>query len=380
MDRPRDSWRAPDRTAHLQSSRVNSRAPQVDRHGRSGMADSITINTGAIDHPAEQSGGAARSPRSRSATRPIARNGKLICTLEDRSDYAKPSARSARRIFESQIDSVTVEQSGPVRAVVKITGKHQSTTGRSSLAAVCRAALFLRRDRIRSGWFTPSSLTATSRRISSGGWAFASTCRCASRSHNRHVRFAGETGIFAEPIATDLRNDASQPATRIRKPDCRRRQACPDIGRRSRAARLVKDTGGLGCVQTRCRSRPMVTRSRSARTPKAAGFAAAGGHTRRSGTAFIGDTTGGLACEHEEFLARVPDRTGNQKTPQPTPRADAVALVARFARDGFAPLRHRRATAWMRSYEDYQPGFSTPTGVARTNEMTFRAIQRCPVE
>src|SRR6185295_12855362 len=55
----------------------------------------------------------------------IAKDGKLICILEDRSDYDK-NHTTREQNYQSQIDSVTLEQSGPVRAVVKITGKHKA--------------------------------------------------------------------------------------------------------------------------------------------------------------------------------------------------------------------------------------------------------------
>ena len=53
---------------------------------------------------------------------------KLVCIREDRSDYE--TKRTIREEdFTGQIESVVLEQSGPVRAVVKITGKHKSDSG-----------------------------------------------------------------------------------------------------------------------------------------------------------------------------------------------------------------------------------------------------------
>ena len=50
-------------------------------------------------------------------------------------------------------------------------------------------------------------------------------------------------------------------------------------------------------------------------------------------------------------------------------------MVARCARDGSAPLRHR-AHDLDSSYEDVQPGFSTPHGIARTSELTLFPARR----
>src|SRR5688500_18034753 len=70
--------------------------------------------------------------------RVVARDGKLICLLENRSEY------ETRRVlreeeFISCIASVTLEQSGPVRAVVKVEGTHQSSeSGRGWLPYTIR--------------------------------------------------------------------------------------------------------------------------------------------------------------------------------------------------------------------------------------------------
>ena len=57
--------------------------------------------------------------------REVARNGRLLCTLEDRSQFE--SSRSIRyQDFTSEIKKVTLEQSGAVRGTVKIEGVHKA--------------------------------------------------------------------------------------------------------------------------------------------------------------------------------------------------------------------------------------------------------------
>ena len=56
--------------------------------------------------------------------RVVARDGRLVCTLEDRSTAGVLRFPE----FTSDIKKVTVEQSGPVRAVVKIEGVHKNDT------------------------------------------------------------------------------------------------------------------------------------------------------------------------------------------------------------------------------------------------------------
>jgi len=57
--------------------------------------------------------------------RVVARRGRLVCTLEDRSE-----TDTIRLLhFESTVRNAAVEQSGPVRAVVRIEGVHKAAKG-----------------------------------------------------------------------------------------------------------------------------------------------------------------------------------------------------------------------------------------------------------
>jgi YetA-like protein len=57
--------------------------------------------------------------------REVAHRGRLVCTLEDRST---PDVVRLLH-FERSVQSVTVEQGGPVRAVVRIEGVHKALAG-----------------------------------------------------------------------------------------------------------------------------------------------------------------------------------------------------------------------------------------------------------
>src|SRR6202011_1933641 len=60
--------------------------------------------------------------------REVVRAGRLVCTLEDRTNLE--STRSIRlEDFVSAVKSVAIEQSGPVRAVVRIEGLHKAEHG-----------------------------------------------------------------------------------------------------------------------------------------------------------------------------------------------------------------------------------------------------------
>jgi hypothetical protein len=77
-------------------------------------ADAVEIDTGKLQCSVPHAGHFLIGSMKMEA-REVARQGRLICTLEDS--------------FTSAVKGVTVEQSGPVRAVIKIEGLHKAERG-----------------------------------------------------------------------------------------------------------------------------------------------------------------------------------------------------------------------------------------------------------
>ena len=89
---------------------------------------SILVNTSALQCSIPLSG----PDLVRSITlggKPIAGAGQLVCILQNGAAN-NPEDSPAREKFLSDVKHVTVEQSGPVRAVVKIEGMHRGTTSK----------------------------------------------------------------------------------------------------------------------------------------------------------------------------------------------------------------------------------------------------------
>lgn len=71
-------------------------------------------------------------------SREVAGPAQLICLLQEGPEEASPGVLS-RQEFAGHTNKVTIEQEGPVRAVVKIEGMHRSVrTGRDWLPFVVR--------------------------------------------------------------------------------------------------------------------------------------------------------------------------------------------------------------------------------------------------
>src|SRR5262245_22561737 len=120
---------APELSGPLTLTTGSPAAPQVAVRAVQ-SADSIEIDTGALQCriPAQ---GPAFLTSLRVGGREIARDGKLVLLREDRAEYESGGVLREER-FDSQINKITLEQPGPVRAVVKVEGMHKSA--RSSRA------------------------------------------------------------------------------------------------------------------------------------------------------------------------------------------------------------------------------------------------------
>ena len=95
-----------------------------------GDVDAIDIDCGRLKCRVGRRG-AALIESMKVDGREVASNGRLACSLEDRSQLESSQTIRYQR-FASEIKKVTVEQSGPVRATVKIEGRSQSEEGRAS--------------------------------------------------------------------------------------------------------------------------------------------------------------------------------------------------------------------------------------------------------
>ena len=126
--------------------------------------------------------------------------------------------------FESALEKVTVEQRGPVRAVVKVEGKHSNGT-RGWLPFTLRLYFYAGSDALRVLHTIVFDGDESQDFIRGIGLRFSTPLTDAL--HDRHVRFVGEQdGLFAEAVRglTGLRRDPGKPARRSAD---RRHAPCP---------------------------------------------------------------------------------------------------------------------------------------------------------
>ena len=167
--------------------------------------DEIRIRTGVIDARIARQGEVIISELSRDGV-VIGRNGRLVCLLEDRSE---PGV-TREEVFAGRIGAVTLEQAGPIRAVVRIEGRH-ANADRAWLPFVLRLYFYAGGESVRVMHTIIFDGDQNSDFIS--GLGLRLTVPLAADLHDRHVRFTGqEDGLFGEAIRgiTGLRRDPGE--------------------------------------------------------------------------------------------------------------------------------------------------------------------------
>lgn len=281
--------------------------------------------------------------------KPIAANGHLVCVLQDgpQSDHDEAPARER---FISSVKSVVVEQSGPVRATVRIEGVHKGAkTDREWLPFVVRLYFYTGQTSVRVVHTITFDGDQEKDFVRGIGLKFGVPMRDEPR--NRTVRFAGENGgIWSEPLQPGGGNRAQESGE-------------PFAGNQVFAANAVWDDFKL--MQPTPDGFTIVKRT----NPRSTWISSwAGG--RSAGLVYVGDLGGGLAVSVKNFWQTYP--SGLEVTKASSKEAGLTAWL--WSPDGpQMDMRHYDLVAHTlaASYEDVQPGMSTAYGVSKTSEITL---------
>jgi hypothetical protein len=337
-------------------------------------AKEIKINTGQLQCVVPKSGNLLLDSLVVDG-RVVGSKGRLECVLQQGPDGEVYDSPNKER-YLSKVNKVTVEQSGPVRAVVRVQGVMQAEKGqRTWLPFSLRLYFYTGSKAVRLVNTITYDGNDQEDFIKGLGIVFAVPMR--EQLHNRHVRFAGEgPGIWAEPVRPlvgrhtfSFKGQNVFPAQAEGKPIANQEQ----FEERDRELindlpvwndyKLVQSTADGFSVQKR-------TNTQSTWLDAAAG-------RRATGLAFVGDVTGGLAVGLKDFW---------QSYPAALEIRDAAKEVAELKVWLWSPyaeamdMRHYDTLAHGldATYEDVQDGLSTPYGIARTSELTLFASADVP--
>ncbi|HWB31843.1 MAG TPA: twin-arginine translocation signal domain-containing protein [Acidobacteriaceae bacterium] len=336
-------------------------------------AKSMVVDTGALQCSIPLAGGANLVESMTVEGRAVAGVGQLVCILQT-GPAGNPAEVRPREKFVSLVKKATVEQSGPVRAVVKFEGMHRgAASGREWLPFHVRLYFYAGETQVRMVHTIFFDGDQQKDFIHGLGITFAVPMR--EEIQNRHVRFSGEgEGLWSEPIqpligragpqriVTDANGNDAYPAqlAGLRVPN-RAQMNRQGLNMVDNWAvwddfKLVQLNPGGFTIQKR--TNPQSTWL----------FSAAG--KRSSGMAFVGDVSGGLGVSVKNFWQSYPAELQVENA-----SSAAAQLTAWLWSPEAVPmdLRHydTRAHGLEASYEDVQPGNSTPFGIARTSELTL---------
>ena len=337
-------------------------------------ADAIVVDTGVIACTIPRRGAEIVRNLQRGG-REIARAGKLVALSDD-----SPDGGARQRAYESRLRQVTLEQRGPVRSVVKVEGLHRAQDGgRTWLPFTLRLYFHAGAESVRIMHTFVFDGDEHKDFVRALGLRF--DVPLVDAPHDRHVRFGGEAGgLWAEGVRnlTGLRRD---PGEAVRKAQLAGRAVPPIAERVNRSLHLIPAWGDYSLAQLS----PDSFRIRK-RTKAGHGWIDAAWGRRAPGLGYIGGASGGLAFGMRDFWQRHPTqldiRNAHTDAAQVTLwiwAPDAPAIDLRFYHDGMGMETHAdELQALDVTYEDYEKGFGTPVGVARSSEFTLWALDATP--
>ncbi|MBI5381495.1 MAG: Tat pathway signal sequence domain protein [Opitutae bacterium] len=345
-------------------------------------ADTVEIDTGAMVCRVAKQGAALILSLVRDG-REIARDGRLVCLRQEQPEVVGDGA-VRQEAFASTVEQVTVEQRGPVRAVVKITGRHVNAAGRAWLPFTVRLYFYSGGDAVRLMHSFVFDGDEAKDFICGLGVRFAVPMR--DLPHDRHVRFVGEgAGLWAEAVRglTGLRRDPGAAAKQAQLAG----RACPPVAELPENVRTRLDYIPAWGDFTLCQSAANAFAIRK-RTKPGHGWIDVDQGRRAAGVGFVGGATGGgVAFGLRDFWQRHPTqldiRGANTEAAEVTlwlwsPAAPPMDL--RFYHDGLGmdTFEKQYNGGLEITYEDYEPGWGTAHGTARTSELMLWALPATP--
>lgn len=335
-------------TLEIHSSATQATAPEAGSVTVKNDGKTVLVDTGVIQCSIPHAGPNIINS-IHMVGKPIAGAAQLVCILQH-GPSTVPELSPSRETFQSAVHHVTVEQSGPVRAVVKIEGKHRGAVSkREWLPFSIRLYFYSGQSDIRLVHTIIFDGDQEKDFVRGLGLAFDVPLRDEPR--NRTVRFAGpDGGLWSEPLQPGRGNMAQETGQPLPGNPISLKNAIWDDFKLSQPT-----PHGFTIVKR--------TNAKSAWV-----FSNAG--KRAAGLVFAGDLSGGLAVSVKNFWQSFP--SGLEIRHASAASAQLMAwLWSPDAPEMDMRFYDTHGHGLDAAYEDIQPGLSTAYGVARTSELTL---------
>ncbi|KAL2831454.1 hypothetical protein BDW59DRAFT_157883 [Aspergillus cavernicola] len=375
------------RSSHTKSSRSQGAGQGVRvQNGR----DEVTVNTGKVTVTFPKKGGNIVGSIKTANGNVVGENGKLV--LHTQSGVAEDVAsRSDTAIeylnFESRISKVTVsaEEAG-VRAVVTVRGTHAPVDSDHDawLQFVVRFYLYANSDAIRIVHSIVFDGDAESDFISGLGIRFSVPLKD-EELYNRHVRIPGVDGGFLHEAVQGITGLRRDPGEDVRSAQYEGTELPDESTWDTRVTSRLQWIPAWNDYKLSQLSPDGFTIHK--RTKPGQGWITIPGGTRSGGLTYLGGATkGGLAVGLRDFWKRYPSGVDISNAASDEGQItiwlyspEAAPLDLRPFHDGLGQDTYEeQLDALEITYEDYEPGFNTPYGIARTSEIYLYAFDQTP--
>lgn len=304
----------------------------------------------------------------------ICSDAQLICIREEQSE-TMGSKVSKEEKFRGKIDRASVEQAGPVRAVVLLEGRHQQTTGgRQWLPFKLRLYFYAGQSYFRIVHTFIYDGNPHQDFIKGLGMTFALPMQ--GPLYNRHVRMSGDTGSFRESPKNLMTYRTIGKYMELYQKQAAGERISFDADEDARFMGLLDRSpvwDSFKLVQDSADHYVVVKR-----TKETCSWLKAAEGNRAGGLIFVGSEAGGLAAGMKQFWEKHPSALEAEQLASEEARMnlwfwspDAKAM----------DLRHYDTKTYVESsYEGFDEMRSTPYGIANTNEVTVWCLEQTPDE
>jgi hypothetical protein len=338
-------------------------------------AAAIELTTGRL-HARFPKSGAALIDAITVGERTVAQNARLTLSLEDRSQQAQGVLKTIN--FSTKVTKATLEQTGPLRSVVKVEGTHAAADGRTLLPFVVRFYVYANTGEIRIVHSFIFDGDQEKDFVKSLGITFSVPFQ--EELHNRHVRLAGdiagaggpEGGFWCQPVR--LLPGYRNALTPQQYADHLAGKRMPPMDQFTNRTAMES----VAVYNDMKLSQPTPNGfSIDKRTTDRSSWLHVNDGKRSLGLALLGDVSGGIAVGMKDFWQKYPTAFEVRNAAGPVGdltayfwSPDASAMDMRT----YDEIPHGLAT----NYEDWKPGWGTATGVANTSELTLWAFSEIP--
>ncbi|MCH7404366.1 exo-rhamnogalacturonan lyase family protein [Belliella aquatica] len=340
----------------------------------------IKIDTGDLLYTIPKSGNQIITSIQK-GEKTLAQNGRLVVLHQNVSD--EDAADQIKKTnFQGNISKISLEQKGALRSVVKIEGSHRSEAGRDFITYVVRLYFYHQAASFKMVHTIIFDGEEETDFIKGIGVKFDVPMQ--DELHDRHIRFAGQNdGIFSEAVRglTGLRRDPGKVIIAAQLAGEKTPPISEFPANVSKNINYIPAFGDYTLFQGDADSFSIRKRTaeghswlNSAHGQRARGLAAVGGPS--------GSFAFGVRNFWESFPGQLDIKNAHTDTAEVTAwlwAPNSPAMDLRFYHDGMGQDTYpKQLDALDITYEDYEPGFGTAKGVARTSELNFWALDSTP--